>query len=121
MLKKSRPHADVACLLISLVLLLGPASNSAGKASLGGTVTIDISRGPVAEFLPNDAFGAALDGQKKGELVRIYTADNIRRMQSAGLRKITYRLRTELGIEFLALERTGNVERQRASARLLDF
>ena len=100
MLKKSRPHADVACVLINLVLLLGPASNSAGKASLGGTVTIDLSRGPVAEFLPNDAFGAALDGQKKGAASSgIYTADNIERMQSAGLRKITYRLRTELGIE----------------------
>jgi hypothetical protein len=99
MTEKSRPYAGVACLLISLVLLLGPASNSAGKASLDGTVTIDLLRGPVGEFLPNDAFGAALDGHDSGTTARIYTPHNIDKMQGAGLRRITYRLRTELAIE----------------------
>jgi hypothetical protein len=99
MFKKSGLHGGIPCFLVSLVLLLSPAANSAGKASLKGTVRIDTFRGPVAEFLPDEAFGAALDGQKEGELGRIYTADNLRKMQSARLRKITYRLRTELSIE----------------------
>jgi hypothetical protein len=96
MTKNSRPYAGVACLLINLVLLLGPASNSAGKARLDGTVTIDLLRGPVGEFRPNDAFGAALDEHDSG---RIYTPHNIEKMRDAGLRRITYRLRTELAIE----------------------
>ncbi len=64
-----------------------------------GTVTIDLARGPVAQFLPDETFGAALDGHQSGEIARIYTAGNIKKMEAAGLRKITYRLRTELGIE----------------------
>jgi hypothetical protein len=64
-----------------------------------GTVTVDVSRGPLAEFLPDQTFGAALDGHQRGEIPQIYTTGNIRKMQSAGLRKITYRLRTELGVE----------------------
>jgi hypothetical protein len=99
MSEQCRLYPDLPYLLVSLVLLLGSAANSAGKESLGGTVTVDISRGPVAQFLPNQTFGAALDGHERGEIARIYTANNIRKMQSAGLRKVTYRLRTELGIE----------------------
>jgi hypothetical protein len=62
-------------------------------------VTIDLLRGPIGEFLPNDAFGAALDGHDSGTTARIYTPHNIEKMRDAGLRRITYRLRTELAIE----------------------
>ena len=85
--------------VIGLILLLGSVSHSAGSESLGGTVTVNVSRGPLAEFLPDETFGAALDGHQRGEIAQIYTAGNIRKMQSAGLRKITYRLRTELAVE----------------------
>jgi hypothetical protein len=67
--------------------------------SLTGKVTVNLSHGPVAKFLPDDAFGGALDGQEEGEVARVYSGDNIARMRSAGLRKVSYRLRTELGIE----------------------
>jgi len=71
----------------------------AGNDGQPGTVRIDLARGPVAQFLPDEAFGAALDGHQSGEIARIYTEGNIKKMEGAGLRKITYRLRTELGIE----------------------
>jgi F5/8 type C domain. len=91
--------------VIGIVLLLGlgpdrsRAQNASQVESLAGEVTVDLSRGPVAEFLPDEAFGAALDGQKRGEVDRIYTPENIAKMRTAGLKKIAYSLRTELGIE----------------------
>lgn len=85
--------------VVGLIFLLGPVSISAGSEIPRGTVTIDLSRGPLAEFLPDETFGAALDGHQRGEIAQIYTPGNIRKMQGAGLRKITYRLRTELGVE----------------------
>ena len=84
--------------IIGLILVVGsvPTSGNEGQA---GMVTIDLARGPVARFLPDETFGAALDGHQGGEIARIYTAGNIKKMEEAGLRKITYRLRTELGVE----------------------
>ena len=84
--------------VIGLILVMGSVSTS-GNEGQAGTVTIDLARGPVAQFLPDETFGAALDGHEGGEIARIYTAGNIKKMEEAGLRKITYRLRTELGVE----------------------
>ena len=67
--------------------------------TITGNVTIDLSRGPSAEFVPDQTFGAALDGNEEGETVAIYSAKNVRKMQSAGLKQVSYRLRTELGVE----------------------
>ncbi|RUQ29738.1 MAG: glycosyl hydrolase family 5 [Candidatus Competibacteraceae bacterium] len=70
------------------------------RAEDSGLITVDLSSGHAANtFLPNQAFGAGLDGLEKGDVTRLYTADNIRQMKSAGFKPISYRLRTELGIE----------------------
>jgi hypothetical protein len=62
------------------------------------TVVIDSAR-PVASFSPSQALGAGVDGHGQGTLRAIYTPRNIAAMRSAGLSRLTYRLRTELGVE----------------------
>jgi hypothetical protein len=62
------------------------------------TISIDAST-PAASFMPDEAFGAGLDGLKKKDLERIYSPENIKTMSTAAFRRLSYRLRTELGIE----------------------
>ena len=71
---------------------------SGATAAIFVTVAIDSSR-PVATFSPSAALGAGVDGHGRGALRDIYTPQNIAAMRSAGLGRLTYRLRTELGIE----------------------
>ena len=54
---------------------------------------------PSKQFDPSIAFGAAIDGHEKGELAQMLSPENVREMLSAGLKPITYRLRTELAGE----------------------
>jgi hypothetical protein len=61
-------------------------------------VTIDLAR-PANVITPAEALGAAVDGMQRSEVKRILTPFNIEKMQSAGLRRVTYRTRPELGIE----------------------
>lgn len=63
-------------------------------------MTVSIRPGhPANCFIPSHALGAAIDGQDKGEADEQLTPANIREMLSAGLKSLTYRLRTELGID----------------------
>jgi len=61
-------------------------------------VVVDLSAGkPLNIFRPDEAFGGGLDGMGRGEVAATYTPHNVKAMKAAGLARITYRLRTELG------------------------
>ena len=62
------------------------------------TITIDTSH-PVNRFTPSRALGAAIDGHEKGLNDLQLKRENVKAMLSAGMRPLTYRLRTELGMD----------------------
>ena len=60
-------------------------------------VKIQVKPGhPVRRFDPSYAFGAAVDGHEKGEVDQMLSRENVSQMLTAGLKPISYRLRTEL-------------------------
>ncbi|MBN9144280.1 MULTISPECIES: discoidin domain-containing protein [unclassified Novosphingobium] len=86
-----------------LPILLGLACLGAGPV-LGGeslpvsaVVHTDSTNG--ARFDPAEALGAGIDGGAGGAAGRLLTRHNVSAMRSARLTRLTYRLRTELGIE----------------------
>jgi hypothetical protein len=84
-----------------LVGCLGPSYMVAQRNSISQSHVIITVLGdpPLAVIHPRRDWGAALDGHDLTEATTIYTPHNIAAMQSAGLGPITYRLRTELGID----------------------
>ena len=86
-------------LLILAVVLLGPVAAQTRPAPSAPTVVSIITGQRLATFRPDRDWGAALDGHDLSEASTTFTAANIAAMKSAGLGPITYRLRTELGIE----------------------
>jgi hypothetical protein len=62
-------------------------------------LTIRFLSRPLNLFLPDTTLGAGYDGHEKGQNDLILQPGNIKAMQSVDLRPLTYRLRTELGIE----------------------
>jgi len=63
------------------------------------TVTIPVTRIPAATFAPACALGAGIDGAEKGTADSTFRPKILAAMRSLKLRPLTYRLRTELGIE----------------------
>jgi hypothetical protein len=61
-------------------------------------VRIDLSSAP-AQFAPDQAIGAALDGLPTGQVDQLYTPHNIAALLRTGLRPISYSLRSELAID----------------------
>ena len=61
-------------------------------------ISIDRSR-PLNVFDPSEALGAGIDGHEKGETAQLFSQANIAAMLSAGLKPLSYRLRTELAGE----------------------
>jgi hypothetical protein len=63
-------------------------------------ITVRFNPGyPITRFVPSYAFGAALDGHEKGEVDHMLSPKNVNEMLTAGLKPLSYRLRTELAVE----------------------
>ncbi|MDQ6749756.1 MAG: discoidin domain-containing protein [Actinomycetota bacterium] len=77
----------------------GPDHWTPAQAGLSpATVTVDLRR-PVNRFVSDRALGAGVDGHGEGETAQIYSQPNLSAMRKVGLRSVSYRLRTELGVE----------------------
>jgi hypothetical protein len=92
-----------AALAFALVAGLGAGAAAHRTAAQGprplvDPVTVDAAQ-PVNTFTPAAALGAALDGMGEGDVQRLLTPYNIARMREAGLKRVSYRTRPELGIE----------------------
>jgi hypothetical protein len=61
-------------------------------------VSIDRTH-PLRVFDPRETLGAGIDGHEKDEVARLLSPRNVAAMRSAGLKPLTYRLRTELAGE----------------------
>ena len=81
-----------------LSLQLNAANALAAEQTAPIIVEIDV-RKPVATFLPSDVFGAGVDGLGQNGIARTYQPANIQEMNSSGFSRLSYRLRTELGVE----------------------
>lgn len=90
-------RTPVAVVLLGLAL---PLLSIGAARPAPTTVTVDLTdAGRRGEFRPDQALGAGIDGAQAGDIDRLLTKHNIAAMRSAGLTSLTYRLRTELGIE----------------------
>src|SRR5690242_3178078 len=54
---------------------------------------------PANTFIPSQNIGGAIDGHFKGDINKMLTRSNIAEMKQAGLKPVSYRLRTELAGE----------------------
>ncbi len=88
----------VASALTLCFLLLAVRSYAPANQERTVTVTVDTTK-LTNSFLPSQALGAGVDGHELGETERQLSPANIAAMRSAGLRPLTYRLRTELAGE----------------------
>jgi hypothetical protein len=78
------------------LLCLLPVAAHAQK--FNATVTVD-SHDSLSSFDPLSALGSTIDGHVEGSTRLIFTRANVAAMKSANLHSISYRLRTELGVE----------------------
>ena len=72
---------------------------AAWATSSSAEIKLQIDPQVTNTFDPRVALGAGIDGHEQGEIAEKLSPANIRRMRSAGLKPLTYRLRTELAGE----------------------
>ena len=99
---RARPSlTHILWLFLTVALITGSVNPLTPKPHRAVTkITVWFRPGhPVNRFVPSHAFGAALDGHEKGEVERMLSPKNVKEMLTAGLKPLSYRLRTELAVE----------------------
>ena len=91
--KLTRTAAVCLTTLVPATLLAQPSSDT---VNVTATIFTDEA---LNSCTVDDAIGGGVDGHELGKCARIFTRGNIKAMLSAGLRPLTYRLRTELAGE----------------------
>ena len=91
----------ISSMIISPLAPCGSSTLASSVADVAPTtVTVHYTPGQALNrFAPSHAFGAAIDGHEKGELAQMLSPRNVRELLTAGLKPISYRLRTELAGE----------------------
>ena len=109
---KRFPAASFIGVSFLLAILHDPvADGSMGAAANqvnNGIVTVEVGPRQLNAFVPDQTFGADVDGQHEGHVDRIYTEKNLREMKPSGLSPLSYRLRTELAIDAWHWNETGS-------------
>ena len=77
-------------------MLLAPFAHA---ESIPREVHVKIGNHPIGSFDPCHAFGGGIDGHEQGYCPRMLSPKNVHQMLGAGLGPVSYRLRTELGVE----------------------
>jgi hypothetical protein len=89
--------------IILFIQLITPFTGTSGNSTSSNqpaNITVHYTPDhPLNRFAPSHAFGAAIDGHEKGELEHMLSPQNVREMLTAGLKPLSYRLRTELAGE----------------------
>ena len=88
---------QIGSFIVCISIALQPISVTAQEPA---TVTVSFTPGhPANRIIPSRALGAGADGHAQGETDRQLSPANVKAMLSAGLKPLTYRLRTELAGE----------------------
>jgi len=85
-------------LILGVWLATSASAGTLPATSPDGRIVID-TRHVLQTIRPDEAFGGALDGSGKDEVAGQFTPHNVEAMLGAGLGPVSYRLRTELGVE----------------------
>ena len=89
--------SDFARLALAASLLTAAASAPAAAPPF--EITIASRSAPLREFSPDDTFGGTFDGHSQDEIAPFFSPANMQAMKGAGLRSVSYRLRTELAVQ----------------------
>src|SRR5262249_17483459 len=82
-----------------LWLILVQLQSVAAAQEAQEPIKIDVTAPePVARFVPSEALGAGVDGHEEGDTENIYDADALAKITSIPFWRLSYRLRTELGV-----------------------
>lgn len=84
--------------IVTLFLLVSLCATELRAQNRHVTITVD-AKDSIGAFDPLVAFGSTIDGHEEGATHFIFTRTNVAEMKSANFHPISYRLRTELGIE----------------------
>src|SRR5436309_13734815 len=89
---------DSFCLRkLLLIIILSLSLPCFGQNSQTSTVIVHYTNSPANTFIPSKSLGVGYDGHEKGDNDKILT--NLPQMFSVNMKPLTYRLRTELGME----------------------